>query len=245
MFGYNFYLLYNTTIIKGETMKLILLRHGQSEWNLQNRFTGWTDVDITEKGKQEALNAAKHIKDNNIKIDVVFNSVLKRALSTYDIINKELGLNIEPIKSWKLNERHYGALQGLNKKETADIHGEEQVHLWRRSANTRPPLLKADDKRNPAFDTLYSDVDKSLLPLGESLNDTAVRVEQYYNQAIVPVLKQDKNVLVSAHGNSLRALVKILENVDDKDIMSIEIPTGKLIVYDLDDNLNIIDKQVL
>lgn len=226
-------------------MKLILLRHGQSEWNLQNRFTGWTDVDITEKGKQEALNAAEHIKDNNIKIDVVFNSVLKRALSTYDIINKELGLNIEPIKSWKLNERHYGALQGLNKKETADIHGEEQVHLWRRSANTRPPLLKADDKRNPAFDTLYSDVDKSLLPLGESLNDTAVRVEQYYNQAIVPVLKQDKNVLVSAHGNSLRALVKILENVDDKDIMSIEIPTGKLIVYDLDDNLNIIDKQVL
>ena len=226
-------------------MKLILLRHGESEWNKQNRFTGWNDVGLTENGVNEAKEAATHLKEKNITIDAAFISVLKRAIDTYSIVKDELKLNVPEFNSWKLNERHYGALQGLNKAETALKYGEEQVKLWRRSASTRPPLLEKTDERNPAFDKLYSEVEKEKLPLGESLNDTAVRVLECYNEEIVPVLKQNKNVLITAHGNSLRALVKILENVKDDDIMKIEIPTGKLIVYTLNKNLEITKKEII
>ena len=226
-------------------MKLILLRHGQSVWNLKNIFTGWTDVELSELGVTEAKQAGQHLKQNNIPVDIVFISVLKRAIDTYKLASKEMGLNVPVYYSWRLNERHYGALQGLNKQETANKYGEEQVHLWRRSADVRPPLLSPDDKRNPAFDPLYKDVDKSLLPLGECLNDTVARVIPCYKQEIVPFLKQNKNVLVSAHGNSLRALVKLLENISDADILDIEIPTGKLIIYDLDKNLQITKKTIL
>lgn len=226
-------------------MKLILLRHGQSVWNLENRFTGWTDVGLSETGVQEALQAGKDLKATNLTVDVVFTSVLKRAIETFELANKTLNLNVPVYRSWKLNERHYGALQGLNKAETAQKYGDEQVKLWRRSAGTRPPLLNADDSRNPAFSPLYEGVDKTKLPLGESLNDTVVRVKECYESEIAPLLQQNKNVLISAHGNSLRALVKILENVSDEGIMQIEIPTGKPIIYTLNAQLQITNKECL
>ncbi len=223
-------------------MRLVLLRHGESVWNKENRFTGWTDVGLSEKGVEEARNAGLLLKEKGYTFDIAFSSVLKRATDTLDIILKELELNI-PIKySWKLNERHYGALQGLNKDETRQKYGEEQVHIWRRSANVRPPELSIDDERYPGNDPKYKDLTKEELPLTECLLDTLKRTIEYYNSDIVKYLKEGKNVVIVAHGNSLRSIIKYLENISDEEIMNIEVPTGKPYVYEFDDDMNITNK---
>ncbi len=219
--------------------KLVLVRHGQSIWNLENKFTGWTDVDLTRVGIVEAKKAGLLLKENGYSFDVAFTSVLKRANKTLDYILEEMQLDIPVIKTYKLNERHYGALQGLNKKETALKYGKEQVYLWRRSYKTRPPLLTKEDSRAPKNDVLYKNIHEKDLPLGESLEDTVYRVLPYYQNTIVPYLKDHKNVLLVAHGNSLRALIKYLEDLNEQEIVSVEIPTGKPLCYELDDNLKI------
>lgn len=229
-----------------DDMKLVLVRHGQSVWNLENKFTGWTDVNLTEKGIEEAIDAGKRLKENNIVFDVAYTSVLKRANDTLKYILKELGEENIPINySWRLNERHYGALQGLNKKETALKYGEEQVHLWRRSFDVRPPLLTLDDERCSINDPKYKDLDKKDIPLGECLKDTIYRTVPYYESNIKKSLEEGKNVIVVAHGNSLRSLIKYLENISDEDIMDVEIPTGKPYIYEMDSDLNIINKYFL
>ena len=211
---------------------LVLLRHGESVWNLENRFTGWTDVDLSEKGINEAKNAGKLLAENDIRFDIAFTSYLKRAQSTLSLVLDELGQSdIPTVRTWKLNERHYGALQGLNKSETAEKYGDEQVHLWRRSYDVRPPALAYDDERNPVFDKKYSDIDRKLMPLAESLEDTVARVVPYYRSEIEPQLLQGKNVIIAAHGNSLRALVMYLEKLDKISIMNLNIPTATPIVY--------------
>ena len=226
-------------------MKLVLLRHGQSIWNKENKFTGWTDIDLSKQGIEEAKEAGKLLKQNNFTFDIAFTSVLKRANNTLNYVLKEMNLNI-PIKySYKLNERHYGALQGLNKDETRKKYGEEQVHSWRRSTDVRPPALEITDSRFPGNDEKYKDIPKEKLPTTENLLDTIDRVVEYYNEEIKPELSKNKNVIISAHGNSLRALIKYLENVSDEEIMSIEPPTGKPYVYELDHNLNILNKYYL
>ena len=225
-------------------MYLVLVRHGESVWNKENRFTGWTDVDLSEKGIEEVKQAGIELKSKKIKFDIAFTSSLTRAQKTLSYILETIG-NV-PIKySWKLNERHYGALQGLNKNEMRAKYGEEQVHIWRRSYDVRPPLLDTDDERYPGNDPKYKDLTKEELPLGEDLKDTVKRVCEYYESDIIPELKQDKNVLVVAHGNSLRALIKHLENISDEDIVGLEIPTGRPIIYELNSNLNIIRKENL
>lgn len=227
-------------------MKLVLVRHGQSVWNLENRFTGWTDVELSDNGIKEAKEAGKLLKENEFTFDVAYTSVLKRANETLNIILKELGEENIPIHySWKLNERHYGALQGLNKDDTRKKYGDEQVKIWRRSAFVRPPLLNEEDDRYPGRDDKYKDLKKSELPLGECLMDTLKRVIDYYETEIKKSLLSGQNVIIAAHGNSLRALIKYLEDISDDDIMNVEIPTGKPYVYELDDNLNIINKYYL
>ena len=226
-------------------MKLVLLRHGQSLWNKENKFTGWTDIDLSEQGIEEAKEAGKLLKQNNVTFDIAFTSVLKRAINTLNYVLKEMEQNV-PIKySYKLNERHYGALQGLNKDETRKKYGEEQVHIWRRSADVRPPALETTDPRFPGNDEKYKDIPKDKLPPTENLLDTIDRVVEYYNEEIKLELLKNKNVIISAHGNSLRALIKYLENISDEEIMNLEIPTGKPYVYELDDNLNILKKYYL
>ena len=227
-------------------MKLVLVRHGQSVWNLETRFTGWTDVELSNNGIKEAKEAGKLLKENEFTFDVAYTSVLKRANETLNIILKELGEENIPIHySWKLNERHYGALQGLNKDDTRKKYGDEQVKIWRRSAFVRPPLLNEEDDRYPGMDDKYKDLKKSELPLGECLMDTLKRVIDYYETEIKKSLLSGQNVIIAAHGNSLRALIKYLEDISDDDIMNVEIPTGKPYVYELDDNLNIINKYYL
>ena len=227
-------------------MKLVLVRHGQSVWNLENRFTGWTDVELSDNGIKEAKEAGKLLKENEFTFNVAYTSVLKRASETLNIILKELGEENIPIHySWKLNERHYGALQGLNKDDTRKKYGDEQVKIWRRSAFVRPPLLNEEDDRYPGMDDKYKDLKKSELPLGECLMDTLKRVIDYYETEIKKSLLSGQNVIIAAHGNSLRSLIKYLENISDDDIMNVEIPTGKPYVYELDDNLNIINKYYL
>ena len=227
-------------------MKLVLVRHGQSVWNLENRFTGWTDVELSNNGIKEAKEAGKLLKENEFTFDVAYTSVLKRANETLNIILKELGEENIPIHySWKLIERHYGALQGLNKDDTRKKYGDEQVKIWRRSAFVRPPLLNEEDDRYPGMDDKYKDLKKSELPLGECLMDTLKRVIDYYETEIKKSLLSGQNVIIAAHGNSLRALIKYLEDISDDDIMNVEIPTGKPYVYELDDNLNIINKYYL
>lgn len=226
-------------------MKLILLRHGQSIWNKENKFTGWTDVDLSEKGIKEAKEAGKLLKENNITFDIAFTSVLKRAINTLNYVLEETNLNVPVKYSYKLNERHYGALQGLNKDETRQKYGDEQVHIWRRSADVRPPELEKNDPRFPGNDEKYKDVPKAKLPTTENLLDTINRVVEYYNEEVKPELQNGKNVIISAHGNSLRALIKHLENISDEEIMNVEIPTGKPYVYELDEELNIIKKYYL
>ena len=226
-------------------MKLVLLRHGESEWNKENRFTGWTDVDLSENGIKEAQSAGKLLKEKGYTFDVSFTSVLKRANKTLDIVLKEMNISIPVHYSYRLNERHYGALQGLNKDETKKKYGEEQVHIWRRSYDVRPPALTKDDERYPGNDPKYKDLTPEELPLTECLKDTLNRVLAYYNSEILPHLKNKENVLVVAHGNSLRSIIKYLENISDEDIMNVEIPTGVPYVYELDDNLNITNKYFL
>jgi 2,3-bisphosphoglycerate-dependent phosphoglycerate mutase len=214
--------------------RLILLRHGESVWNKQNRFTGWTDVELSEEGIKEAEKAGKLLKKKGFTFDVAFTSMLKRATHTLDIVLDILNYYPPIFCSWRLNERFYGALQGLNKSQTAEKYGDAQVHRWRRSYSTRPPALTKDDKRYPGNDRKYSGLLKKDLPLTESLQDTYRRVLPYYRTEMVPLLKEGKTLLISAHGNSLRALVKYLDQISDSKIASLDIPTGIPLVYELD-----------
>lgn len=219
-------------------IKLVIVRHGQSIWNLENKFTGWTDVDLSENGIKEAKEAGKILKSNNYKFDIAYTSLLKRAQDTLKYILEELDeTNIEIKGSYKLNERHYGALQGLNKDETRKKYGDEQVKLWRRSMFIKPPALSLDDERYPGNDIKYKDLNKEELPTTENLQDTINRVIDYWNSDIKKDLLNNKNVIIVAHGNSLRGLIKYLDNVSDEEIMNIEIPTGRPICYELDENL--------
>ena len=218
--------------------KLVLLRHGESQWNLDNRFTGWTDVDLTEKGEIEAYKAGRLIKDNNISFNTVHTSVLKRANRTMEICLDAMGIkNAEISYDWRLNERHYGALQGLNKSETALKYGDDQVLIWRRSYSTPPPKLELNDERHPKFDSLYKNLDERDLPDSECLADTVDRFLPYWHNQIKEDILNNKKVLIVAHGNSLRALVKYLNNVSDENILKYNIPTGAPLVFELDKNL--------
>ena len=218
--------------------KLVIVRHGQSLWNLENKFTGWTDVGLSDKGIEEAKNAGKLLKELDYKFDIAFTSVLKRANDTLYYILDELNERNIPIKyNYKLNERHYGALQGLNKDETREKYGEEQVKLWRRSADVRPPELTIDDERYPGNDPKYKDLTKEELPLTENLIDTIKRVTEYWQSDIAPTIKEGKNVIIVAHGNSLRGLIKYLDNLSNDEVIKLEIDTGRPICYELDDNL--------
>lgn len=224
--------------------KLIMLRHGESLWNKENRFTGWTDITLSQKGEEEARNAGKILKKNNIKIDIAYTSVLKRANQTLFLtLENNDNLGIPVLRNYRLNERHYGALQGLNKEETANKYGADQVKIWRRSYDVLPPLLSEDDKRNPKFDELYKGIDN--LPLGESLKMCLERAVPYYESIIKPSFVNHDVILIAAHGNSLRSLAKYIEKISDEDIVNLEIKTGVLTVYELDDNLNFVRKYEL
>jgi 2,3-bisphosphoglycerate-dependent phosphoglycerate mutase len=226
--------------------KLVLLRHGESVWNKENRFTGWTDVDLTEQGRAEAAEAGRTLKTEGYTFDVAHTSVLKRAIRTLWIVLDEMDLMwIPELRSWRLNERHYGALQGLDKAETAERHGLEQVNLWRRSYDVPPPPLAPDDERHPARDPRYRDVPPSELPLTESLKDTVARFLPYWNRTIAPDIASGERVLVTAHGNSLRALVKYLDRLSDEEIVELNIPTGIPLVYELEDDLTAIRRYYL
>ena len=220
-------------------IKLVLVRHGQSMWNLENRFTGWTDVELSEQGIKEAKEAGKVLKEKGFSFDVAYTSVLKRANDTLGYILEELGEqeDIPVKKSWRLNERHYGALQGLNKDETREKYGEEQVLLWRRSTDVRPPALSKDDERYPGNDSKYSELKEEELPTTENLIDTIERVMVYWDSDIVKDLKAGKKVIIAAHGNSLRGLIKYLDNMTDEEVIKLELQTGNPICYELDDNL--------
>ena len=216
--------------------KLILCRHGESEWNLENRFTGWADVDLSPKGEQEAKDAGLTLKHEQLSFDLAYTSVLKRATRTLWIMLEEMSLTWIPvINAWELNERHYGALQGLNKSQVAAEYGEEQVQIWRRSYDTPPPPLNNDDERHPRFEIRYAGV--SDLPASESLKDTLLRVKPYWQTKIMPSLLGNQDVLIVAHGNSLRAMVKMIENISDKEIMDFNIPTGIPLAYEFNENL--------
>lgn len=226
-------------------IKLVLVRHGESIWNLENRFTGWTDVELSENGIKEAKEAGIVLRENNYIFDIAYTSVLKRAEDTLKYILEEMNIDIPICKTWKLNERHYGALQGLNKKETALKYGDEQVKLWRRSIDVRPPSLTKDDSRYPGNDIKYKNLSKDELPLTENLNDTITRVVDYYINIIEPNIKQNKKVLIVAHGNSLRGLIKYLKKLTDEEVINLEIETGNPICLELDDNLNVINDYYL
>ena len=216
--------------------KLILCRHGESEWNLENRFTGWADVDLSPKGEQEAKDAGLTLKHEQLSFDLAYTSVLKRATRTLWIMLEEMSLTWIPvINAWELNERHYGALQGLNKSQVAAEYGEEQVQIWRRSYDTPPPPLNNDDERHPRFEIRYAGV--SDLPASESLKDTLLRVKPYWQTKIIPSLLGNQDVLIVAHGNSLRAMVKMIENISDEEIVDFNIPTGIPLAYEFNENL--------
>ena len=218
--------------------KLVLLRHGESSWNKENRFTGWTDVDLSEKGRQEAAEAGRLLREGGYVFDVAFTSVLKRAIRTLWITLDALDLMWIPVsKHWRLNERHYGALQGLNKAETAAKHGDAQVKIWRRSYDIPPPPLTPDDDRHSRRDPRYADLRRDEIPLTESLKDTVARFLPYWHETISPAVKSGQRVIIAAHGNSLRALVKYLDDVPDDEIVELNIPTGIPLVYELDDSL--------
>jgi len=218
--------------------KVVLLRHGESTWNKENRFTGWTDVDLNEKGIEEAKASGKILKEEGFDFDIAFTSVLKRALSTLWLCLEGMDRLWIPVeKNWRLNERHYGALQGLNKAETAEKHGEEQVLIWRRSYDIPPPALEKSDERYPGNFPAYKDVDEADLPATESLKLTVDRFLPYWFDTIAPTIKSGKKVLIAAHGNSLRALVKYLDNVSEEEIIKLNIPTGVPLVYELDEDL--------
>ena len=227
-------------------MKLVLVRHGESEWNKLNLFTGWTDVDLSEKGHEEAAAAGKLLKAEGYDFDVCYTSYLKRAIHTLNHILDEMDRVWLPVtKTWKLNERHYGALQGLNKSETAEKYGEDQVKIWRRSFDVKPPKLEATDERNPANQAIYASVDPKELPLTESLETTIERVVPYFEDVIKKDMKAGKRVIIAAHGNSLRALVKYFDNMSKEEILGVNIPTGVPLVYEFDDNFKVTKKYYL
>ena len=227
-------------------MKLVLIRHGESEWNKANLFTGWTDVELSEKGQNEAREAGKTLLAEGYDFDVCYTSYLKRAIHTLNFALDEMDRAWLPVhKSWKLNERHYGALQGLNKSETAEKYGEDQVKIWRRSFDVAPPLLAKDDKRNPALQEQYRGEQGENLPLGESLKDTIARVVPYFESTIAKDMKAGKRVLVTAHGNSIRALVKYFEDLTEDEILEVNIPTGVPLVYEFDENMHFVSKTYL
>lgn len=218
--------------------KLVFVRHGQSTWNLENRFTGWTDVGLTEQGVVEAHEAGRLLREGGYTFDVAYTSVLKRAIKTLWIVMEEMGLEWIPVhRAWQLNERHYGALQGLNKAEMAEKFGEEQVHIWRRSYDTPPPALEPTDERYPKFDPRYASLTDEQVPATESLKITLERVLPYWHSTLVPAVKSGQKVLVAAHGNSLRAIVKYLDNISEEEIPGLNIPTGVPLVYELDEDL--------
>ncbi|MFT8901276.1 2,3-diphosphoglycerate-dependent phosphoglycerate mutase [Liquorilactobacillus nagelii] len=226
--------------------KLVFIRHGQSEWNLENLFTGWVDVDLSEKGVEEAKEAGRKIKEAGLQFDQAYTSVLTRAIKTLHYALEESGqLWIPETKTWRLNERHYGALQGKNKAKAAEKYGDEQVHIWRRSYDVLPPLLSADDEGSAAQDRRYADLDPRAIPGGENLKVTLERVIPFWEDEIAPKLLDGKNVIIAAHGNSLRALTKYIEDISDADIMGVEMATGQPVVYDLDEKLNIVNKTKL
>ncbi|MEG0496378.1 MAG: 2,3-diphosphoglycerate-dependent phosphoglycerate mutase [Carnobacterium sp.] len=226
--------------------KIVFVRHGQSEWNALNQFTGWVDVDLSDAGLKEAHEAGEKIKEAGIEFDMAFTSVLKRAIKTCHIVLEDSDqLWVPEVKTWRLNERHYGALQGLNKKATADKYGIEQVQLWRRSYNTLPPLLEPDDPNSALNDRRYANLQKRVVPMGENLETTLDRVIPFWEDQIAPAILEGKTVLVAAHGNSLRALAKYIEEISDDDIMELEIPTGQPLVYELNDELAVIKKYYL
>ena len=226
--------------------KLVLVRHGESEWNKLNLFTGWTDVELSETGVEEAKKGGKLLKEAGFEFDVCFTSYLKRAIHTAQYILSEMDEEyIEMIKHWRLNERHYGALQGLNKSETAEKYGEEQVKIWRRSFDVKPPVLEENDERNPANQAIYAGVDKKELPLTESLETTIERVVPYFENVIKKDMQAGKKVIIAAHGNSLRALVKYFDNMSKEEILGVNIPTGVPLVYEFDDNFKVLKKYYL
>ncbi len=222
-------------------MKLVLIRHGESEWNKLNLFTGWTDVDLSEKGHEEAKNAGRLLKAEGYDFDVCYTSILKRAIHTLNHVLDEMDRAWLPvIKSYKLNERHYGALQGLNKAETAEKYGDEQVKIWRRSYDVKPPALEPTDERAPQNQEMFRGIDPAELPLNESLETTVARVVPYFENVIKEDMKAGKRVLIAAHGNSLRALVKYFDNMSNDEIIGVNIPTGSPLVYEFDDNFNVV-----
>lgn len=226
-------------------MKLVLVRHGESEWNKLNLFTGWTDVDLSEKGHAEAAQAGKTLLEEGYDFDVCYTSYLKRAIHTLNHILDEMDRNWLPVnKSWKLNERHYGALQGLNKSETAEKYGEDQVKIWRRSFDVKPPELSPEDQRAPQNQEMYRGVTEAL-PLNESLETTIERVVPYFENVIKPDMEAGKRVIIAAHGNSLRALVKYFDNLSNDEIIGVNIPTGVPLVYEFDENMNVVDHYYL
>ncbi|KAA5922649.1 2,3-diphosphoglycerate-dependent phosphoglycerate mutase [Achromobacter xylosoxidans] len=218
--------------------KLVLMRHGESRWNLENRFTGWTDVDLTETGREQARKAGELLKKEGYTFDLAYSSVLKRAIRTLWIALDAMDAMYTPVGvNWRLNERHYGALQGLNKAETAAKYGDEQVLIWRRAYAIAPEPLSLDDERHPRFDSRYARIPADQLPATECLKDTVARVLPFWNESIAPAIRAGRKVLIAAHGNSLRALIKHLDNVSDDDIVNLNIPTGQPLVYELDDDL--------
>lgn len=218
--------------------KLVLVRHGQSTWNLENRFTGWTDIDLTDLGRAEAREAGSLLREGGYDFDIAYTSVLKRAIKTLWIVQEEMGLEWIPvIRAWQLNERHYGSLQGLNKTEMAEKFGEAQVKIWRRSYDVPPPPLETNDERHPRFDRRYASLAPEQLPATESLKLTLERVLPYWHSALAPEIKSGRRVLVVAHGNSIRALVKYLDNISDSEITELNIPTGLPLLYELDEDL--------
>ena len=222
-------------------MKLVLVRHGESEWNKLNLFTGWTDVDLSEKGHEEAKAAGRVLKAEGYDFDICYTSYLKRAIHTLNHILDEMDRAWLPVfKTWKLNERHYGALQGLNKAETAEKYGEEQVKIWRRSFDVKPPELSPDDERSALKQAMYRDVDPALLPANESLETTIERVIPFFEDTVKPAMAEGKRVIIAAHGNSLRALVKYLDNMSPEEIIGVNIPTGVPLVYEFDDNFKVL-----
>ena len=227
-------------------MRLVIIRHGESEWNKLNLFTGWSDVDLSTKGIEEARLGGKTLKEEGLDFDVCYTSYLKRAIHTLNLVLDEMDRDWLPvIKSYKLNERHYGGLQGLNKAETAEKYGEEQVKIWRRSFAVKPPILDETSSENPRTQEQYRGIDKNELPLCESLEDTIKRVVPYFNDTIKKDMLSGKRVLIAAHGNSIRALVKYFENLSEEEILDVNIPTGVPLVYEFDNNFNVLDKYYL